>query len=54
MDSAGDLYIADSGNDRILKFAPNEAITTVSGLDYTLGVAVNSAGKLYIATRSQW
>src|SRR5208283_4568575 len=64
-DSAGDLYIADSGNNVIRKVA-NGVITTVAGngamgysgdngpatsaqLDAPYGVAVDSAGDLYIA-----
>ena len=65
MDSAGNLYIADSGNNRIRKVS-NGVITTVAGngtagfsgdngpatsaqLNYPQGVAVDSAGNLYIA-----
>ena len=65
MDSAGNLYIADTGNDRIRKVS-NGVITTVAGngtsgfsgdngpatsaqLNHPHGVAVDSAGNLYIA-----
>jgi len=65
VDSAGNLYIADSGNNRIRKVA-NGIITTVAGngtpgfsgdngpatsaqLNGPAGVAVDSAGNLYIA-----
>ncbi len=65
MDSAGNLYIADTGNNRIRKVS-NGVITTVAGngiagfsgdngpatsaqLNYPMGVAVDSAGNLYIA-----
>jgi len=65
VDSAGNLYIADSGNVRIRKVS-NGVITTVAGngtegssgdngpatsaqLAYPWGVAVDSAGNLYIA-----
>jgi uncharacterized protein (TIGR03437 family) len=65
VDSAGNLYIADSGNDRVRKVS-NGVITTVAGngsdgfsgdngpaasaqLNFPEGVAVDSAGNLYIA-----
>jgi uncharacterized protein (TIGR03437 family) len=64
IDSAGNLYIADTNNYRIRKVA-NGTITTVAGLDspflgdggpatsasldHPQGVAVDSAGDLYIA-----
>ena len=65
VDSAGNLYIADTGNNRIRKVS-NGVITTVAGngtqgfsgdngpatsaqLTIPSGVAVDSAGNLYIA-----
>ena len=65
VDSAGNLYIADTDNHRIRKVS-NGVITTVAGngtagfsgdngpatsaqLNYPAGVAVDSAGNLYIA-----
>jgi sugar lactone lactonase YvrE len=74
VDSGGNLYIADAGNDRIRKVTPAGVITTVAGgglpvfirgevirfsgdgglatsaqLNHPTGVAVDSAGNLYIA-----
>ncbi len=66
VDSAGNLFIADYGNNRIRKVSPNGAINTVAGngvtgfygdggaatsarLDKPSGVAVDSAGNLFIA-----
>ncbi|MFJ9431207.1 RICIN domain-containing protein [Streptomyces sp. NPDC101490] len=66
VDSAGNLYIADSSNHRIRRITPDGVISTVAGngtggfggdggpataalLNLPLGVAVDSAGNLYIA-----
>ncbi|MBZ5630101.1 MAG: hypothetical protein LAO06_14675, partial [Acidobacteriia bacterium] len=66
VDSAGNLFIADTGNQRIRKVSTSGTITTVAGngtqgysgdngpatsaeLNYPIGVAVDSAGNLYIA-----
>jgi sugar lactone lactonase YvrE len=54
-DSAGNVYIADSGNNRVRKVAPDGTITTIAG-DGTPGVlggpsavAVSPSGVLFIA-----
>jgi sugar lactone lactonase YvrE len=66
VDSAGNLYIVDSNNNRIRQVAPGGTITTVAGggsggdggpataasLASPGGVAVDSAGNLYIADSS--
>jgi uncharacterized protein (TIGR03437 family) len=66
LDSAGNLYIADTDNHRVRKVSVDGIITTVAGtgnarydgdggpatsfaLNYPYGVAVDSAGNLYIA-----
>src|SRR5713226_5043886 len=52
VDSAGNLYIADLGNNRIRKVATDGAISTVPGTDSLLAprnVALDSAGSLYIS-----
>ncbi|MFN0105976.1 MAG: SMP-30/gluconolactonase/LRE family protein [Bryobacteraceae bacterium] len=65
IDGGGNLYITDTGNNRIRRIAPQGAITTVAGTGVNAfsgdggpatmaqlaanGVAVDSAGNLYIA-----
>jgi trimeric autotransporter adhesin len=57
VDSAGNLFIADTGNSRIRKVTPAEMIITAIGNEVTgawiawpNGVTVDSAGNLYIAS----
>ncbi len=71
LDSAGNLYIADTMNFRVRKVDTNGIINTVAGngqsgnsgdggpatnasLSAPLGVAVDSAGNLYIADQDTW
>ena len=52
VDPAGNLYIADLGNNRVRKVTPDGTISTVSGTDSLLAprnVALDSAGTLYIS-----
>ena len=50
VDAAGNLYIADNGNQRVVKVAPNGTQTTVGvGLNYPQGMTVDGAGNLFIA-----
>lgn len=49
----GDIYIADTGNDRVRRVTPGGTITTVVGGQGTLngpaGLAISGSGDLYIA-----
>ena len=52
MDAAGNLYVADSSKDRVLKLAAGSGTQTelpFTGLSYPQGVAVDSAGGVYVA-----
>ena len=51
VDSAGNIYIADSGANSIKKWTASTQQTTtlVTGLNAPLGVAVDSSGNVYIA-----
>ena len=52
-DGAGNIYIADTGNDRIREVRKDGVIITVAGADLNLGfpssIASDAAGNLYIA-----
>jgi serine/threonine protein kinase, bacterial len=52
VDGAGNLYVADSGNNRVLKLpmgATSQVVLPFTGLADPTGVAVDGAGNLYVA-----
>ncbi|HMF36072.1 MAG TPA: Ig-like domain repeat protein, partial [Isosphaeraceae bacterium] len=55
VDASGNLYIADTGNNRIRKISPDGTIVTIAGngtpaiLNAPTGIAVGASGNLYIA-----
>ncbi|MFZ3348059.1 MAG: serine/threonine protein kinase, partial [Mycobacterium sp.] len=52
VDSAGDLYVTDQNNKRVLKLAAGsstQAVLPFTGLRGPFGVAVDAAGNLYVA-----
>jgi serine/threonine-protein kinase len=51
VDTAGDVYVADSGNNRVVKLAAGASTQSVlpfAGLNIPNGVAVDSAGAVYV------
>jgi serine/threonine-protein kinase len=54
VNTAGDVYVADSFNNRVLKLAAGSNTQTVlpfTGLSDPQGVAVDTAGDVYIVDR---
>ena len=54
VDAAGNVYVGDSGNQRVVKVAPTGLASTVGvGLGSPQGVAIDGAGTLYVTDNSQ-
>jgi sugar lactone lactonase YvrE len=49
VDATGNLYIADTGNDRIRKVTAGGTISTVARLNFPQRIAIDAAGNLYVA-----
>jgi uncharacterized protein (TIGR03437 family) len=50
LDNAGNLYIVDTGNQRIRKVGPDGTITTVASLSNPNTVATDASGNVYAST----
>ncbi len=52
VDAAGDVFVADSGNNAVKEVLPNGTINTIgSGFAFPAGVAVDAAGDVFVADR---
>jgi DNA-binding beta-propeller fold protein YncE len=52
VDAAGNVYVADTGNNRVVALAVGSSAPSVlafAGLDVPAGVAVDAAGNVYVA-----
>jgi len=53
VDASGDLYICDSGNDRVRKVDASGTINTVVQVGSPTGIAIDAAGNLYISSLNE-
>ena len=49
VDSAGNIFVADTGNGRIQKFSPNGTFVTSIATTDPHGIAIDRAGNIYVA-----
>jgi DNA-binding beta-propeller fold protein YncE len=50
VDSAGNIYVADTNNGRVQKFSPNGTfVTQIGPFDGPNGIAIDRAGNIYVA-----
>jgi DNA-binding beta-propeller fold protein YncE len=51
VDTAGAVYVTDSGNNRVVKLAadsPTQTVPAITGLSNPVGIAMDNGGNLYV------